>query len=42
MTAVKGKGVCFGGLYNVSKGGAAQLGGDGLPILGFKINKSWE
>lgn len=41
MTAVKGKGVCFGGLYNTSKGGAAQLGGDGLPILGFSVETSW-
>ncbi|MBQ2884979.1 MAG: hypothetical protein IJE43_14610 [Alphaproteobacteria bacterium] len=40
MTAVKGKGVCFGGLYNVSKGGAAQLSDDGLPILGFKT-ETW-
>lgn len=41
MTAVKGKGVCFGGIYNVSKGGAAQLGGDGLPMLGFKTETTW-
>lgn len=41
MTAVKGKGVCFGGLYNISKGGAAQLGGEGLPMLGFKTEATW-
>lgn len=41
MTAVKGKGVCFGGLYNVSKGGAVQLSDDGLPMLGFKTETTW-
>lgn len=41
MTAAKGQGVCFGGLYNLAKGGAAQLGGDGMPILGFNIKGRW-
>lgn len=36
---VKGKGVCFGGLYNSSNGGALQLAGN--KVLGFSVENTW-
>ena len=34
-----GQGVCFGGLYNTSTGGALQVAGN--KVLGFVVESSW-
>lgn len=39
FSAKKDEGICFGGLYNESTGGAAQLAG--MPMTGFNIESSW-
>ena len=39
MSALKGQGVCFGGLYNTSTGGALQVAGN--KVLGFVVESSW-
>lgn len=38
-SAVKGKGFCFGGLYNSTNGGPLQMAGYKVP--GFKVESSW-
>ena len=39
FSAVKGKGMCFGGLYNTTTGGPLQLAGN--KVLGFSVESSW-
>lgn len=39
LSAVKGKGVCFGGLYNSTTGGPLQVAGN--KVLGFVTEGTW-